>query len=1857
MKKSEGIAIVGMDCRYPGANNINEFWENILAARQQFRAMPDKRLNLDYYGTDDKDAVDLTYIKKAAVLTDYHFDRVKFRVSKSTFEQTDLTHWLALDVAAGALADAGFENGVGLPKDKVGVIIGNSLTGEFTRANIMRLRWPYVFKVFESTLSNLDYSKEEIASILSQTEKVYKEPFPKPDADTLAGGLSNTIAGRVCNYFDFNGGGYTVDGACSSSLLALTNGCNAIINGEMEMALVGGVDLSIDPFEMIGFARNGALAVEDMQVFGDKSQGFWPGEGCGIVLMMKESQAKEMGLNIYSVIRGWGISSDGKGGMTRPKPETQQLALERAYSRSGIDISQVTMFEAHGTGTQIGDNIELTALTNALSSSDKLEKPAIVSSVKHLIGHTKAAAGIAGVIKASMATKNKVVPPSVGTSGAHPVIKENNDKIKVVHEPIPHNDETAFISGVSSFGFGGINAHIVLESASLEASNYSESALNKYANSTRDFEIFPFTAVTKEALIKKLEQVAKIASKISRAQFLDLSNSILKNFKTQGTYKASIVAATPDQLEQNVKTLLQHLEVSEKKLINEKEGVYFNENKKKENIAFLFPGQGAPIYNGQGGFKKLHQEVSNESASIVDESNDILESTIVDTEIAQPKIVESTLESIELLKNLGVNADYGVGHSLGEISALAWAKTISKDQAIHMAQVRGNCMSSLGEEGGTMLALSCEETVLNKLIENIDVVITGYNGKNNYVVGGIKEAIIKVEGRAFSYGVKNALLKVSHAFHTPMMRNAALEFKKHLDQWEFKKPSKNVISTITGDKLEEDSCLGTYLYEQIENPVKFSQAIESLKENTLFFIEVGPGTTLQKTLKNDADVNVVSLNYGNESLKGLLSTLSASFIHGAAVKFEALTTNRFFKTFDIENWVLDVLINPCEMIDFKSSDIKELMNQKNQESEAIVSTDSSNLSKLPTEHTEEGVLTYLKNLISEKTEIPVEVITNGDRIMSQLHLNSLVITEIVSLVAKSFNKSHKVYSAASILANADGTIEELSKLIYEGENDNRSNSESKMFDFSEYTNWTHIFNRIDVVKKRSKIKTIEGEGAILIQGTNSNLTQSVQNLVNTQKFTLGNGGVFVYQNTDTNDVLQDFLHFLKHPQILQSNFVAVIQVNNSKETTITDLKPVFRSFMLEHSIIEKTLVLEIAETIEDKLTIIKEELEVISNYKEVIYSDKENRFESQCEVFFPEKGSITNQITSDDVILATGGGKGITFESVFQLAKKTNAKLAILGRSKENSSKELSDNLALLKEQGIDFNYYSVDVCSEDSTAQTIEKIKSDFKKISVIVHGAGINNPKSIQDLQAKDFEITAEVKVNGLKNVINQLEIQDLRFVIGYGSIIAQSGMQGNADYAFANDQLALYIQDLKRLAPNCRCLTLEWSVWDETGMGANLNSIDSLKRIGVWPIPVKNGVTILENILADASCQEGRYIVSGRYGTIPTLTFSKKKNTLDRFVSKIVYQIPEVEIISEVGINLNDDIYLKNHVFNGQYVFPTVMILEGMAQCCNSLSKNKDSWNFENLKINKSIFIPEKGVNKIRFVVSRVAENTFQAAVLSEDSSFEVKCFEATITYKSVQVANRNSIDTSSLTKLAIHTPTHFYDDLLFHHGPFRRIKHFHEVNALDALALTTTSLEESWFGDFVSANLILGDPGLNDAAIHCHQACRPSQQLLPTAASEIYINANPVEGSLYIHTNELEEIGNETTINVYITNAEGEVKQYWKGLVLTKVTGVDKNQKWIPELLKPYLEYHIKKIIEKPFKLTLSQVENFVKSTIEKGFATMDIDADFMITLGTEQSYQDESKDNENIIFNSSTFLENYGKKVVFFISKRKEKFVV
>ena len=504
MSVAPPIAIVGMACRYPDAKSPQELWENVLAQRKAFRRIPPERLSLGDYYNPDSNVPDSIYSTQAAVMEGYEFDRQAFKVVGSTFRACDLAHWLALDIASSALADAGFTHGEGLPHHTTGVLLGNTLTGEFSRANTLRLRWPYIQRVVEEQLQGMTSQERQL--FLEELEAKFKEPFAPIGEESLAGNLSNTIAGRICNHFDLKGGGYVVDGACSSSLLAVANACNALILGDLDVAIAGGVDLSLDPFELVGFAKAGALAPGEMRVYDQRAAGFIPGEGCGFMVLMRYDDALAQNKRVYGVIRGWGISSDGQGGITRPEVAGQLLAIQRAYQKAGFGVETIGYFEGHGTGTKVGDTTELKALSLARREGLKSQEKAVISSIKANIGHTKAAAGIAGLIKATMAVHTQIMPPMTGCTMPHEQLQAENAPLKVLQQGQLWPENIPLKAAVSAMGFGGINTHIVVEGlGNIRRHNLTPKEI-QLISSPQDVELFLLAARDQQDLNQQVKQ-------------------------------------------------------------------------------------------------------------------------------------------------------------------------------------------------------------------------------------------------------------------------------------------------------------------------------------------------------------------------------------------------------------------------------------------------------------------------------------------------------------------------------------------------------------------------------------------------------------------------------------------------------------------------------------------------------------------------------------------------------------------------------------------------------------------------------------------------------------------------------------------------------------------------------------------------------------------------------------------------------------------------------------------------------------------------------------------------------------------------------------------------------------------------------------------------------------------------------------------------------------------------------------------------------------------------------------------------------------------------------------------------------
>lgn len=585
------VAIAGAACELPGAHSLDELWANVLAERRAFRSVPPHRLDLSAYAPDVAEPEETIACRVAAFVTGYAFPRERYRIPATTYRQADVAHWLALDVAVRAVVDAERRTG-GLDNARTAVVVANTLTGETSRANVMRHRWPYVRRVLVGALRALPDGALDRDAFVAQFEARYKAPFLAADDDTLAGSLANTIAGRICNFFDFGGGGYVVDGACASSLVALANACGLLERGDVDAVVVGAVDVSIDPFELIGFSRLGALASDEMRVFTRDPSGFLPGEGAAFVVLRQAPRGRVLGC-----IRGIALSSDGAGGITRPELDGQLRALRGAYASAARDPRDVALFEAHGTGTAVGDDVELRALRR-LRDERGPASPSYVGSVKSLIGHTKACAGMASFLKALMAARRGIIPPHHLAGAPHPAL---GDTLRAAPRALPWPPDRPRLAGVSSFGFGGINAHAVLEG--VPAPRRAAFARREYrqAHTAQDCELVLVGAADARALAAKVETLAAHIAGMSAAELTDFAIASAAEARDD-EHRAAIVVERPWACAAAFAQLARG--AGHGALADHRLGIYCGSARGAPRIAFLFPGQAAPVRAGAGAFAR-----------------------------------------------------------------------------------------------------------------------------------------------------------------------------------------------------------------------------------------------------------------------------------------------------------------------------------------------------------------------------------------------------------------------------------------------------------------------------------------------------------------------------------------------------------------------------------------------------------------------------------------------------------------------------------------------------------------------------------------------------------------------------------------------------------------------------------------------------------------------------------------------------------------------------------------------------------------------------------------------------------------------------------------------------------------------------------------------------------------------------------------------------------------------------------------------------------------------------------------------------------------------------------------------------
>ena len=871
--KKTPIAVIGLSAMFADAKNIEEYWTNIIQSKDSIKDVPANRWLIDDYFDEDMTAPDKTYCKRGGFLPEIDFNPMEFGLPPNILEVTDASQLLGLVAARDALEDAGYgrssEKFTKALKEKTGVLLGVGGGQKLITPLLTRLQYP----IWERAFRACGIAEDDIPKIIEKIKSAYigwnENSFP--------GLLGNVISGRITNRFDLGGINSVVDAACAASLSAIKMSLSELVEGRCDMMLTGGVDTDNSPFMYMSFSKTPAFSKSgNISPFSEAADGMLIGEGLGMLVLKRLEDAERDGDQIYAVIKGVGTSSDGRfKSVYAPRPAGQALAMNRAYEDAGYAPDTVGLLEAHGTGTGAGDPTEFTSMQMVFGANNPKKQHIALGSVKSQIGHTKSAAGAAGIIKAVLALHHKVLPPTIN-------VEQPNSKFDIEDSAIYINTEARpWIrnghprrSGVSAFGFGGINVHITMEE--YEGPKSTDYRLHE-----------PYkTIILSASNPNDLSQVGnhilnQLKAAESETTFRELvatsKNIVLK----QQHARVGFVADSIQDCIEILKTAISQGFSSD--AWDHPKGIYYRPtgiDTNKNKVVALFAGQGSQ-YVGMSkemanafpalahSFEqadKLYQSTGSTALSktifpipvFSKEERIQQQKELTKTQFAQPAIGTVSMGQYKTMQHAGFTPDFTAGHSFGELTALWAAGVYDDDTFLQLAKTRGEAMAidNPATDTGTMLAVKAPQEQVVEAIKNLSgVLIANVNSNKQVVLGGSTPDIKVAEEQLRANGFSVVPLPVAAAFHTDFVKHAQQPFSNFVHKQKFNKPQIPVYSNTTGDLYPSDlNNLKSILKNQILNPVLFKNQIENIYDaGGRVFIEFGPKGVLTNLVRNILD--------------------------------------------------------------------------------------------------------------------------------------------------------------------------------------------------------------------------------------------------------------------------------------------------------------------------------------------------------------------------------------------------------------------------------------------------------------------------------------------------------------------------------------------------------------------------------------------------------------------------------------------------------------------------------------------------------------------------------------------------------------------------------------------------------------------------------------------------------------------------------------------------------------------------------------------------------------------------------------------------------------------------------------------
>ena len=915
-KTKEPIAIVGIGAIMPGALSKDEFWNNIQSGKYCITEVPKSYWDPALFYSPDHKAEDKLYSTIGGFIPqDFKFNSIQYRIPPQIAKQMDTVQCLAIETTRMALEDSGYDKKE-FDRNRCAVIVGNSLGGMKNEKSNTRLNRPFFYEILKETQVYKSLTPDAEKQMMAEMDESFRQKYTPITEDTMPGELPNVIAGRLANVFDVHGTNFTVDAACATSLAAVDQAVNGLREGNFDMAIVGGVDQMMSPSAYIKFCKIGALSEKGSCPFDAKADGFVMAEGAGTVILKRLSDAVKDGDKVYAVIRAVGASSDGKGkGITAPNPKGQKIAVEKTFEQLDYTPGEVGLVEAHGTSTRVGDAVELNALYEIFSP---YAKPATIGlgSVKSQIGHAKAAAGIASLIKTSMALYNKVLPPSVNFETPNPTVDWATSPFRVITKAEPWNTDKVRRANVSAFGFGGTNFHVALEEMNegllkkeeenkVCAEKISTPVVEEKPVMSTNYElrvpgekiqgdVLTFSAPTKQDLFNELGK-AVLAIKYDPTYLPSISyqNHIQKPQK----FAVSINVESPEKLKDKIEYFIKIASGqdvwSQDSLYLKMKGIYpFTPNEIKPKVCFMFPGQGSQYVDMMKDLAskyKVVQDTFDEAdrhlINIIGQNlTDTLwsktgetkeqiaerEEAIRRTEMTQPAMLTADIAMMRLLSSFGIKPDVVMGHSLGEYAAAVAAGIFDFENGLKAVCTRGKVMSEIRvEDNGKMASIAAPADQVDPELKRINgyVAVANKNCPTQTVIAGASKAIDDAIVMFTNMGIQAVQIPVSHAFHSEIIRPAMPQYRAFLDTLEFHSPKMPITTNVTAEFYPNDpEKIKDLMVTQIAHSVEWIKQLKTTYDSGVrLFVECGPKRVLSalatNTLSDKKDIRVLASNH------------------------------------------------------------------------------------------------------------------------------------------------------------------------------------------------------------------------------------------------------------------------------------------------------------------------------------------------------------------------------------------------------------------------------------------------------------------------------------------------------------------------------------------------------------------------------------------------------------------------------------------------------------------------------------------------------------------------------------------------------------------------------------------------------------------------------------------------------------------------------------------------------------------------------------------------------------------------------------------------------------------------------------